>query len=90
MQTINSRFCAQLKSLENSFESIRDELFEFSHLKPVNEFTGFGEFLLDTDRAIASCGQGFMYYPRKFTISGTPFFTLVVKITYVKLDNLTT
>ena len=30
-------------------------IFEFSHHKPVNEFTEFGEFLLDTDGATATC-----------------------------------
>ena len=64
-------------------ENTQKVIIEVSHLKPGNEFTEFGEFLLDTDRPIASCGQDFMYYPWKFrsTISGTPFFTLVVKIT---------
>ena len=65
-------------------------LFEFSHLKYASEFTEFDEFLLDTDGAIVTCGQGCMYHPRKSTISGTPLFTLVVRITYVRLDNFTT
>ena len=65
-------------------------LIEFSHLKPVNDFAEFDEFLLDTDGAIAICGQGFMYHPWKRTISGTSLFTIVVRITYVRLDNLTT
>ena len=63
---------------------------EFSHHKPVNEFTEFGEFLLDTIGAIATCGQGFMYYPQKFTISGTSLSTLVVRIACVRQHNLTT
>ena len=38
-------------------------LIEFSHHKPVNKFTEFGEFLLDTDGEIATCSWGIMYYP---------------------------
>ena len=37
--------------------------FEFSHHKPVNEFTEFGEFLLNTDGEITTCSQDVMYYP---------------------------
>ena len=38
----------------------RKKLIEFSHLKSVNEFTEFAEFLFDTDGVIATCGQGFI------------------------------
>ena len=79
--------------LLNSVKTFRENFirsFEFSHLKPVNEFTEFGEFLLDTDGAIATCGHSFMYYLWKCTVSGTSLSTLVVRITCVRLNILTT
>ena len=66
-----------------------NETFEFSHHTPVNEFTEFGEFLLDTDGEITTCGQCFIHYLWKFTISGTSLFILVVSITCVRQHNLT-
>ena len=82
-------FCCKSIVSQNVMVKSVNKPIEFSHIKPVNEFTEFDEFLLDTDGAIATCGQGFVYYPWKCTISGAPLFTLVVRMTCVRLDNLT-
>ena len=54
------RHCVQLFFYETTC-SIQYDIIEFSH-QPVNEFTEFGEFLLDINGAIATRGQGFIYY----------------------------
>ena len=64
---------------------ITKDLFKFSQFKLVNELS---EFLLDAHGAIATCGQGFMYYPRILSFSGTSLSTLVVRIARMRPDNL--
>ena len=62
--------------------------FEICHLKPVNEFSEFNEFILDTYKTITT-HTDVMDHPCEYTTYGKLFFTLVVKTTHVRSNNLT-
>ena len=64
--------------------------FEFSHLDNADPPTEFSKFFLDTCKAITTCCQSLVSYPRRLTISITSYFTFVVRITHVRPDNLAT
>ena len=66
------------------------ETFEFSHFKPVNEFTEFGEFLLDTCWGNSYMWSKFCVMSKEIYYSGTSLSKLVFRIANVRPDNLTT
>ena len=80
------------KTMHKEFRSCLDQVsawvvIEFFHLKPVNEFSEFNEFLICTCRKMTTCTH-VMNNPCELSTWGKVFFILVVKTTHVKLDSL--